>query len=54
MENTLIEGSKIIVYMIYFASRDTEHFRLREGGMNELGYKLLSNGYAEQTLEIFK
>ena len=33
---------------------DTEHFRLREGEMNDLGYNLLSNGYAAQALETFK
>lgn len=33
---------------------DTPNYRLRESGMNDLGYYLLSNGYSQQALETFK
>lgn len=33
---------------------DTEHYRLAESQMNNLGYELLSNGYIAQALETFK
>lgn len=50
----LDKGIDFAVSRLLELKSDTPNYRLRERGMNDLGYYLLSNGYSHQALETFK